>query len=73
MSRLGEAMAEDIKEAIQQNAQGPSMARGDSGEVRQHPMTGQIAADKYLAANEGFKKNHGGIRMVKLQASGSVL
>ena len=66
-------MPDDVKIAIEQNAQGPSMARGDSGEVRQHPMTDQIAADKYLAANEGFKKNHGGIRMVKLQAPGSVL
>ena len=66
-------MPDDVQSAIQENAQGPSMARGDSGEVRQHPMTDQIAADKYLAANLGQKKNHGGIRIVKLQAPGSVL
>ena len=66
-------MAEDIKDAIQQNAEGPSMARGDSGEVRQHTLEDQVKADKYLAANQGLQRNHGGIRMVKLQASGSVL
>lgn len=66
-------MPDDVQSAIQQNALGPSSARGDSGEVRQHPLPEQIAADKYLAANQGFKKNHGGIRMVKLQAPGSVL
>jgi hypothetical protein len=34
-------MPDDVQSAIQQNAQGPSMARGDSGEVRRHPMTDQ--------------------------------
>ena len=66
-------MAEDIENAIAQNAQGPSMARGDSGEVRQHTLEDQVKAAKFLAANQGLKKNHGGIRIVKLQAPGSVL
>jgi hypothetical protein len=66
-------MPDDVKNAIEQNALGPSSARGDSGEVRQHPLPDQIAADKYLAANQASKRNHGGIRMVKLQAPGSVL
>ena len=66
-------MAEDIKDAIQQNAQGPGMARGHSGEVRQHTPQSQITADKHLSAKQGLKRNHGGIRLVKLQATGSVL
>ena len=66
-------MPDDVQSAIQQNVQGPSSARGDSGEVQQHAPESQIAADKYLSANQGAGKNHGGIRMVKLQASGTVL
>ena len=66
-------MPDDVQSAIQQNAQGPSMARGDSGEVRQHPPKAQIEADEYLLANQAIKRNHGGIRSVKLQATGTVL
>ncbi len=66
-------MPDDVQSAIQQNVQGPSSARGDSGEVRQHAPTEQIEADKYLSANQGLAKTHGGIRIVKLQAPGSVL
>lgn len=66
-------MPDDVQIAIQQNVQGPNSARGDSGEVQQHAPGSQIAADKYLSANQGLKLNHGGIRGVKLQASGTVL
>ena len=66
-------MPDDVQSAIQENAQGPSMARGDSGEVRQHTLEDQVKGDKYLSANQGLKKNHGGIRIVKLQAPRSVL
>jgi hypothetical protein len=66
-------MPDDVQSAIQQNVQGPSSALGDSGEVSQHAPESQIAADKFLGANQALKKNHGGVRMVKLQASGTVL
>ena len=41
-------MADDLKDAIKQNADGPAEARGDSGSVRQHSVKDQIEADKYL-------------------------
>jgi hypothetical protein len=57
-------MPDDVQSAIQQNAQGPSMARGRSGE--------QVESDKYLAANQAFPKMRAGIRSAKLQAPGTV-
>lgn len=35
-------MADDLDDAIQQNAEGPAEARGDSGSVRQHSLRGQV-------------------------------
>jgi hypothetical protein len=43
-------MPEDLSPTIQENAQGPKRAQGDSGSVEQHPLPDQIAADKYLAS-----------------------
>jgi len=45
-------MADDLKDAIQQNAQGPKQAGADGVNVQQHSLADQIAADKYLAAKE---------------------
>ncbi len=48
-------MAEDLKDAIKQNAEGPKRASGDSGSVDQHDLKDQIAADKYLASKDAAK------------------
>ena len=50
-------MAEDLKDKIKQNAEGPAEARGGSGSVRQHGLKDQIEADKYLAGKEAVSKN----------------
>ncbi|HET6429076.1 MAG TPA: hypothetical protein VFJ30_11725 [Phycisphaerae bacterium] len=50
-------MADDLKDAIKQNAEGPAEARGDSGSVRQHGLKDQIEADKYLAGKDAASKN----------------
>ena len=42
-------MAEDLKDAIKQNAGGPKQAGADGVNVQQHSLDDQIAADKYLA------------------------
>ena len=34
-------MADDLKDTIKQNAEGPAEARGDSGSVRQHGLKDQ--------------------------------
>ena len=52
-------MAEDLKDAIKQNAEGPRQAGADGVNVQQHSLDDQIrsaqlatgAADKYLAAH----------------------
>ena len=46
-------MADDLKDTIEQNAQGPRQATVDGVNVQQHSLPDQIAADKYLAAKKG--------------------
>ena len=66
-------MAEDLKDAIKQNAEGPAEARGDSGSVRQHGLKDQIEADKYLAGKEAASKNPAkGFTRVKIVPRGTV-
>ena len=50
-------MAEDIENAIRQNAQGPESAEADGVKVKQHPLPDQIAADKYLAGKDAAQRN----------------
>ena len=45
-------MAEEVENAIRQNAQGPESAEVDGVKVKQHSLSGQIAADKYLAGRD---------------------
>lgn len=42
-------MAEDLKDAIKQNAEGPRQASADGVSAQQHSLAEQIEADKYLA------------------------
>jgi len=50
-------MADDLKDAIKQNAEGPKQASADGVNVQQHGLADQIAADKYLAGKEAVSKN----------------
>ena len=63
-------MAEDLDNTIRQNAAGPRRARGDSGEMEQHPLREQIEVDRYLnskqAANTGL-----GVKRSKLIPPGA--
>lgn len=66
-------MAEDLKDKIKENAEGPAEARGDSGSVRQHSLADQIEADKYLASKEAASKNPAkAFTRVKIVPSGTV-
>ena len=64
-------MADDVKDAIEKNAQGPQSARGDVGEVRQHSLKDQIEADRYLASREVRSKPHKSLRFAKLSPPGT--
>ena len=50
-------MADDLKDTIEQNAQGPRQATVDGVNVQQHSLLDQIAADKYLAAKKAAATN----------------
>ena len=50
-------MAEDLKDTIKQNAEGPKQASAYGVSTQQHSLTDQIEADKYLAGKDAASKN----------------
>jgi hypothetical protein len=64
-------MADDLKDTIRQNAQGPAKAAGDAGSVEQHKLSEQIEADKYLASKEAAKSKRRGLIFNKLVPPGA--
>jgi len=68
-----ENMATEIEDHIEDNASGPKKAKGDSGEVWQHPLDEQIEADRYLASKKagagGSKK---GFKLARFTPPGSL-
>lgn len=54
-------MADDLQDAIRENAQGPAKAAGDSGSMEQHKLPDQIAADRYLASKQAAKSKRRGL------------
>ena len=64
-------MADDLKDTIRDNAQGPAKAAGDSGSVEQHKLSDQIEADRYLAAKEAAKAKRRGLIFNKLVPPGA--
>lgn len=68
------ADATDLTGEIAASAGGPAEVRGDSGSIRQHTPTQQIAADRYLAGKSALDdrtKRTFGIRMGQLIAPGA--
>lgn len=64
-------MADQLTEQIREDASGPRRASGDSGEVEQHSLSEQIAADRYLAAKNAAKTKGMGIRVGKMIPPGA--
>ncbi len=64
-------MPEPLEDNIRENAQGPKRARGDAGEVEQHPLQDQIAVDRYLAAKNAAKAKGMGLRVGKMIPPGA--
>ena len=50
-------MADDLKDTIKQNAEGPESAEADGVKTKQHSLRDQIEADKYLASKEAVSRN----------------
>jgi len=65
-------MAEDLRDTIKSNAQGPAEARGDSGSMRQHPIRDQIEADRYLASKDAMAAKGLGVRLFRIVPPGAV-
>jgi len=64
-------MPDEMKEAIEKNAQGPKSAKGDVAQVEQHALKDQIEADRYLASREARSKPHRALRFAKLSPPGA--
>ncbi|HNQ22479.1 MAG TPA: hypothetical protein PKK06_05235 [Phycisphaerae bacterium] len=65
-------MADDLKDAIKTNAEGPKQASADGVTVQQHPLADQIEADKYLASKEAASRNPAkGFTRVKIVPPGT--
>ena len=60
-----------LDETIRQNASGPKKAKGDSAEIEQHPLSEQIAADRYLNSKKAARAKGLGIRKTKLVPPGT--
>jgi len=64
-------MAEDLDNTIRDNAAGPKRARGDAGEMEQHSLKDQIAADKHLAGKKATAGKGLGIKLAKISPGGT--
>ena len=64
-------MPDNLDDAIQQNAEGPAKASGDSGSIEQHSLRDQIDADRYLASKKAARKKKLGVRFSKLIPPGA--
>ncbi len=64
-------MSDDIEQQLRENASSPKRARGDSGEMEQHSLSDQIAADRYLNSKKAARSPKGGLRMTKIVPPGA--
>ena len=65
-------MADDLKDAIKKNAEGPKQASADGVTAQQHSLADQIAADKYLAVKEARANPAKAFTRVKIVPPGTV-
>ena len=64
-------MPDDLSDSISESAQSPKRAKGDAGEMEQHGLQDQIAADRYLASKKAAKAKGLGVRVTKLVPPGA--
>jgi len=64
-------MADEVYDALVENAQGPKRAQGDTGSVEQHSLAEQIQADKYIASKTASRGKKLGVRMVRVIPPGA--
>ena len=64
-------MADELTQAITENAQGPAKASGDAGSMEQHSLPNQIAADRYLESKKAARRKGLGVGLKKLVPPGT--
>lgn len=64
-------MVDDLEQTIRENAQGPAEAHCGSAGVKQHGLTEQIEADRYLQSKKAARKKGLGIATKKLVPPGT--
>lgn len=64
-------MAEELEQAIKDNAAGPAKAAVDGQSVEQHSLRDQIEADRYLASKEAVRRKDRGLRLTRLIPPGA--
>ena len=62
--------ADDISDAIAENATGPKSVTVDGNNVQQHSIPEQIAARNDVAAQQSASKAHRGLRFTRLVPPG---
>ena len=65
------ATADEVRDAIAENATGPRRAKGDEGEVEQHPLPDQVEVARYLSQTEASTYLHRGVRVTPTVMPGS--
>ena len=65
-------MAEELDNAIRDNAAGPAKASVDGTSMEQHTLADQIAADKYLANKQARRNPAKALTRVKIVPPGAV-
>lgn len=58
--------ADDISDAIAENATGPKKVKVADHEVEQHPLQDQIAAQQHAAAQQAATKPGAGLRFQQI-------
>jgi hypothetical protein len=63
--------ADNLKQAIRDNASQPAKASVDGQSVEQHSLKDQIEADRYLASKDAARKPGLGVKFAKLVPPGA--
>lgn len=62
---------DDVKEAMEKNAQEPKSASGDVGSVKQHSLKDQREVDRYLQSRRVRNNPFGAVRFAKVNPEGT--
>ena len=61
-----------LENTIADNAAGPRKAGNETGNVEQHSIPDQIAADRYIESKKAARQAGLGIKLTKLSPGGTV-